>query len=458
MTPVAAAQAATNYDREPLPYAAADAPESFWPDYFSSHRPEPRRVFFEVEKLNTEGKHEQIIRLIQAAVLNGQSQPWMYEVLAVSMEIQKRPQAEIERVVASLADFGTADFATMSYSAAYLVRLGRDAAGLRLYREASRMLPEQPEPYILGLKLARKLQDADAIGWGACGVLRYCWTRDYKNLHREAENAAAEGQQLLVKAGRSDAAAALKAALAEARRRDLVVRLQWSGEGDLDLLVEEPSQTVCSFQEPATRGGGVLVHDGYGPRPENTYEEYVCAEGLPGEYRIRVRHAWGQIVGKRATLTVVQNQGGPGEKVATHSIQLGPEEAIVRVELAAGRRRTPRTVALPSRGVPLQGASAPLVGLPPKSGAAERAAAEFVESREQLGGRVVRRAGAVVYQPVVQVIPDGVSLTAQPVVSADRRYVRLGVAPLFSNITDVFTFSFVNGSALGNMQPGNPPR
>ena len=34
-------------------------------------------------------------------------------------------------------------------------------------------------------------------------------------------------------------------------------------------------------------------------------------------------------------------------------------------------------------------------------------------------------------------------------VSADRRYVRLSVSPQFTNITDVFTFSFAGGIAAG---------
>jgi len=58
------------------------------------------------------------------------------------------------------------------------------------------------------------------------------------------------------------------------------------------------------------------------------------------------------------------------------------------------------------------------------------------------------------FQPVIQFFPDGVSLTVQAVISADRRFVRLTVIPLFTNITDVFTFSFVGGSTGGGGQQG----
>lgn len=50
------------------------------------------------------------------------------------------------------------------------------------------------------------------------------------------------------------------------------------------------------------------------------------------------------------------------------------------------------------------------------------------------------------FQPVIQFIPDGVSLFVSAVISADRRFVRLTVTPFFTNITDVFTFSFVGGA------------
>ena len=56
-----------------------------------------------------------------------------------------------------------------------------------------------------------------------------------------------------------------------------------------------------------------------------------------------------------------------------------------------------------------------------------------------------RRCFSVGFQPIIRSFPEGVKLAVQAVVSADRRYVRLSLLPLFTNITDVFTFSFVSG-------------
>uniref|UniRef100_A0A7C4QX10 Type II/III secretion system secretin-like domain-containing protein n=1 Tax=Schlesneria paludicola TaxID=360056 RepID=A0A7C4QX10_9PLAN len=53
------------------------------------------------------------------------------------------------------------------------------------------------------------------------------------------------------------------------------------------------------------------------------------------------------------------------------------------------------------------------------------------------------------FQPIIQFFPDGVSLTVSAVISADRRFVRLTMFPFFSNIVDVFTFSFAGGGIGG---------
>lgn len=55
------------------------------------------------------------------------------------------------------------------------------------------------------------------------------------------------------------------------------------------------------------------------------------------------------------------------------------------------------------------------------------------------------------FQPVITTVNEGITLSVTAVVSSDRRFVRLSVNPLFSSITDVFTFSFVGG---GQQQQG----
>jgi hypothetical protein len=76
-------------------------------------------------------------------------------------------------------------------------------------------------------------------------------------------------------------------------------------------------------------------------------------------------------------------------------------------------------------------------------------------ARDRLNARNRRfAAGQAGYQPVITILPEGISNTVFGIVSADRRYVRLSMAPLFSAINDVFTFSFL--SSGGGGAGGNP--
>ena len=61
---------------------------------------------------------------------------------------------------------------------------------------------------------------------------------------------------------------------------------------------------------------------------------------------------------------------------------------------------------------------------------------------------------AVGYTPIITNVPEGITLTATPVVSADRRFVRLTLIPIFRSITDVFSFTAVGGSGAGGQQGG----
>jgi len=262
----------------------------------------------------------------------------MYDVLATTLKILGRPTAEVERALLSRVDFTAVDVPSMLYSAAYLTRFGAEAQALTLYRQASRLAPTRPEPYVLGLKLARQARDVDAVRWAAGGILTYAWTKDHPKLHQLAEDAAAEARSWLLVKNRQNDAVALDEAMRQARQRDLVMKLTWAGQGDLDLIVEEPLGTTCSFENPQSPGGGVLVHDGRGPDQKKCYEHYVCAFGAPGTYRIRVQHVSGDIVGKRARLMMTLYRGTPRETKRSIPVRIGRVDQIVRLSLKQGRR------------------------------------------------------------------------------------------------------------------------
>lgn len=422
--------------------AEASSPFAVWEDYYSKRRPSPEDIRRVILQLNEAKRFEHIEALIEAALRHNQSQPWMFPVLASTKKYLGRPPEEVERVLLSQVDLAGDDVQSMVYSGAYLTRFGADRKALEMYQQASSVEPTRPEPYVMGLKLAVKLKDHAAIQWAACGILTNAWTRDHVQLHQEAVDTANDSIRALREAGRTAEADQFAVAIEDAQKHDLRLRLSWVGQGDLDLIVEEPWGTICSIDTPQSPGGGVLVHDGSGPNPRNCFDEYVCAQGAAGYYRVRVRHIWGDIVGKRARLEVIRYQGTDRESRNVFTVQLGKEDATIRVSLKDGRRSERLQIAeQPDREVsvleskPRRGIRDLIGGM---DGNQRKSGQRFGRSRR--GGQ----GGQTGYTPIVSLLSEGASLSAMAVVSGDRRYVRLSLQPTFNQITDVFTFSFIN--------------
>lgn len=438
------------YDDEKLPERPTTDARAVYDAFFKKSRPYPIRVRQAVMQMHRQDQHKTIIACLKSAIAAGQAQPWMYEVLALSMEIEGYPKEDIERVVLSLSDFGSVSFESLIYSAAYLKRFDRNAASLRLYRQSSQLSPERHEPYVLSLPLAEKVNSTSDVIWAAEGILQHYWGDDYKQKHRRAEDAIFNLLRKLRSAGKDNEMMQLASRLKQAKGRDVSVRVEWSGQGDLDLQVEEPPGSVCSFETPLTYAGGIFLHDGTGPIQAECYESYVCPTAVSGTYRVRVKNAFGKVVGNRAVVTVLLHAGRPEEEKIVRTIVLDDGEGSFTFELQNGRRTQPRQLTMLRQQDELR-----IVDVQPQQARNSRRfsqrQSEVLQqfSTERLG-TVPGRAGAVGVSPVVQTIPDGSSLSAQAVVSPDRRYVRLSMRPTFTTVTDVFTFSFLNRSTQNN--------
>jgi hypothetical protein len=55
----------------------------------------------------------------------------------------------------------------------------------------------------------------------------------------------------------------------------------------------------------------------------------------------------------------------------------------------------------------------------------------------------------IAYIPDIGAVPTGATMTVTPAVSADRRYVRLGVNAFFNDLNFFSTFSFPGGAVGG---------
>ncbi len=403
-----------------------------WREQFESGKVTEATIEELVADLVKSKQYEEVIACLEQAIIGGKIiAPWMHEALALAMQSAGRPKSDIERVLMSNQDLIGGDADSMMKLAAYLTRFERYDRAIELYRQASHLSPDRPEPFIYALDLARRTRNADAVVWSAPEVLAYAWGKEREPIRRGAEQAAADAIPQLMKEGKISKALQLQEAMRKAKELDLVVRLEWNGQGDLDLLVEEPSGTVCSMSNPFTPAGGAFVHDGYGPNQANCYDEYVCPSAMQGEYLLRVRHIRGEVVAKRARLIITRGKNSPNEETETQTVVLGLTDAIVRISLSQGRRvNADAAVPKPVRQT----------GRPGTAGTAVLSQI----SRSPAGNTTNSGSGAVVgYQPVISMISEGIAMNALATVSGDRRYVRINAAPRFSSITDVFTFSFV---------------
>jgi hypothetical protein len=372
---------------------------------------------------------------------------------------------EIERALMSAVDFSASDEEVL-HVARYMAHVGLDRRALSLFRNLSAANPYRAEPYVNGLEAAQRLKDEEGVQWACCGILSRAWPKEHQAVEERARRVAEAMLKDMDKEQRTEEASAFVARLNESLVRDCIVRVTWTGMADVDLLVEEPSATVCSDRNRYTTSGGVMLGD-TSPRPgeqplEGYSETYVCTNGFSGQYRLMLRRIWGDVTAGRVTVEICTNYGTPEQHYGKMQIPLGEKDAIVNLDLADGRRREP---VAEQKLANLQRARAELgreILAQQFQLAQDRSASAGYffptgvrSSYSRALNALFGRPGAVGVRPVIQQFPEGNQLMAMAIISADRRYVRfsmIGQMPISSGITRVDTFNFVTGE--GDTQGG----
>ena len=131
--------------------------------------------------------------------------------------------------------------------------------------------------------------------------------------------------KLLEQQGRKEEAERLKNSVAGSRRRDLIIKLNWQGDVDLDLHVFEPTGSMCTPLSRQTIGGGVLMGD---LLADMTSETYLAAEAFSGDYEVEIERVWGHPLNNKAQ---AENHPPPRHAGGTGAIAHG------RAEIAALR-------------------------------------------------------------------------------------------------------------------------
>ncbi len=459
--------------RKPVAIELAISPgvdaEVAWSDYFASHANVADADVRETVRQRMQArKFEETEGLIRAALRLGKPQPWMYEALALAMQVGGSPQGDVERALMSAVDFGNSSDELL-YVAQYMGRIGLESRALQVFHQVSMIEPLRPEPYLYGLQLAQRTGDVEGIRWSSLGILRQAWPKEKATIVEQAKRAAAGAIVELKSANRTEEANQFQADLDKASIRDCIIKVTWTGDADVDLMVEEPSGAVCAFRNPRTAGGGVLLGDSHSSDPRGaggaTTETYECPEAFAGSYRVLIRRVWGKVTAGKVTVDLYAHYGTPQQKHMHEQIHLGEQDAMVVFDLPEGRRQEPLAEQ--------QLVNAAQTQLAVNQAILAQQINEVANTSQGANGRLsVSRNGlfgiplvnqAVGFQPVITVLPAGTSLSVSGVVSADRRYVRITPVPLFSGVSSVTTFNLVSGTTGttpgtgGGTQPGATP-
>jgi hypothetical protein len=413
-----------------------------------------------VRDLMAKKKYGEVTTLLQAALRNGQVESWMFEAMGLAMQADGAAPEDLERALMSAVDFAESDEDVL-FIAAYMTHIGLHKRALALCRQVGDLSPSRPEPFLQGLNLAQRLNDIDGIQWACVGIVRQAWPADQKAISENAMRVGKATYEKLLAEKKVGEAKAFDLALRDARARDCVVVVTWTGQADVDLSVGEPSGTICSLQNPRSISGGVLIGDvsseGKAATASGYSEAYICPEGFSGVYRVLLRNVWGRPTSGKVTIDIYTNYATSKQKVIHKQIDLGEKNAVVLFDVKDGRRKEALPEAQVAQVAKVQNAmnravlAQQLAGLGNSNAALNFASSLALANRNGLG---FFNRGAVGYRPIITSLPEGANFNSNAVISADRRYVRVAPSPTFSLVTEVNTFNFVTGQGQ-TQQSGN---
>jgi hypothetical protein len=445
--------------------------QEFWDTFFSVNKEDEVLVKEIGRRLLDEMKapkpvEDQVVAFVESALLNDAGQPWMYEVLAITLYRKGAPIKEVERAVLSAADFCENPIDLMNVGF-FMRTLGMKQKAFPLYKQALEVMVPKQEFYSATFRLAQELydefQDETSLRWIALAILVQEW--ESNSGRKLAENALHSLQNLeakMKKNGRNEESVQLAAEIQEARLRDCVVTVEWTGNAGLDLMVREPTDSYCWFASPRTLSGGILktipvTESGEAITGTLTEQSgvkkisYICPKGFNGRYAVVLRKDWGDLANNMIKIAVETNIV-PGEKGREGAaLQMKQEGIIVCFDLETGRRTE-------SLDESVLDVASLRMNIAQKQLARNNALKRLAD--DGLLGQVIsgsdgssvsstldRLFGSRVvgYQPVVTQLPQGAMFSSNAVVSADRRYVRLSPSPQFSDIRSVFKYNTVGG-------------
>jgi hypothetical protein len=320
-------------------------PYTFYMRYYKSNDPDrtdPEKLRRTVRDLNQLRKFREVHAALVGYLTQQrkQAEPWMYEALAMAIEMNNGPAEDVKTALGYAADLAekSGNPNHLISAADRLFLKGHYERVGSLLDQATVRIPHRFEPFVMSINLAQKTKDPARMASAVEGLLSLGWPGRDEYFRIEAANQVDTLEKKLREENRTKEADELRAKLTESEARDVFLRLSWDGNADYDLVVDEPLGATASYQTPRTVFGGSVVKNGYGSHPE---EVYVCPRAFDGDYKVHVKTIWTDPSKPvtRLTLEMITHEGTA--KPAKQSRELNPdkpEDSIV-VHLSGGRRK-----------------------------------------------------------------------------------------------------------------------
>jgi len=430
-----------------------------WTEYFASVHPAAADVRATVRKHHKSKNYDEIIALINGAIRNDEIQPWMFEALGLAMKLGGKSQHEIERAFMSAVDFSTSTESAME-AAKYMLGAGMEKRAISVLMDITIENPSTVEPYLLGLDAAERVKDDEARKWAVLGVLSQEWPGG-KYVVQRAKILAKTIQNSLQASGDEEALKEFNENLAEAKQRDCIVEISYTGDADVDLYVKEPGGTVCSRLVRRTTAGGVHEGDNASAGPNQSgmvTERYVLAKGFAGDYQVIVRKQTGKVTSGKVNVDVRHNVNSPYETRESKLVEIGDTGALVNFTLGTGRRtdsleeHTIETVVEQQMVSTRQILAQQLASSYDSSAASDYYGGLIAGAQEgnpfaidQLANDPGLDPGVVGYQPNIQFFNLSTTLQVQHATTSDRLYVLVSLSPFITDLQSVSNFN-----TLGN--------
>ena len=320
-------------------------PNKIWNEAIAKGGATPGMVIATADFLFEAGHFKHAAEFLKANLRQGVVvRPWVFEALAIALEASGGDPEEIRRARLSGIALDPKDAQGFMSAARAMADRGQHDRALAFCRQAALLEPNDYHPYEVALAYAETAKDSKAMEWAVGKLVSQDWPVDNLFLHQNARKRLDSLATTLRSENRTDEADHLKTALDRLNQRDLIIRLIWDTSGtpaELEMKVKEPCGSICTLEQKQTPGGGIMI--GYNLTDKDPSSQYVVAQAFSGEYEVSVSRIYGQPLGNRARLQVIQNAGTPQQTMRLEIIRLD-QNAPIKITVKDGRRTELATV------------------------------------------------------------------------------------------------------------------